>query len=142
LNVNRTIQPILADELPKIQADIELKASELRAIAPIVQALEVRNISYLRLKQELRSRMITLRHGDDESYIDDYWEESDVEEFFLEENPEYSQFMKDFNSCSLAIDILQQQLENLNQVYESIDRFNNKIVTFFSKTAGESALVI
>lgn len=86
--------------------------------------------------------MITLRHGDDESYIDDYWEESDVEEFFLEENPEYSQFMKDFNSCSLAIDILQQQLENLNQVYESIDRFNNKIVTFFSKTAGESALVI
>lgn len=142
LNLNRVIQPILSKELPDIQTDIELKTNELEVITPIVQALEVRNVSYLRLKQELRSRMITLRHGDGESYIDDYWEDSDVEDFFLEENPEYIQFRQDINISASKVEVLGQQLSKLNEVYASIDRFNNKIVAFFSKTSKEAALAI
>ena len=133
LYVNRTVQPLLSEELPKIKADIDLKANELEAITTILQALEVRNINYLRLKKELRHRMITLRHADDESYIDDYWKESDVEKCFLEENPDYTQFREDINVCASKLDVLGQQLLKLNEVYESIDRFNNKIVAFFSK---------
>lgn len=142
LNVNRAIRPILADELPKIQADIVLKASELEVIAPIFQTLEVQNIAYLRLKQELRRRMITLRHADDQSNIDDYWEESDVEDFFREENPDYTQFLEEFNKCARQRDILQDQLVNLNKIYESIDRYHNKIVAFFSEANIEAALAI
>lgn len=142
LYVNRTVQPILSEELPKIQADIALKANELEAIASILQALEVRNINYFRLKKELRRRMITLRHADDESYIEDYWEESDVEDFFLEENPDYAQFREDINICASKVDVLGQQLSKLTEVYESIDRFNKKIVSFFLKTNETPALTI
>lgn len=127
-DINRKIQPLLVVELKNIKLKLGDLNAEMAILKPHYLKLVAENQNYINQKAELKKQMIISKELD--------WKILDYEKLnkaFLDKFPDFEDFEKEFTNVSKNYNILTEQIQNFNKLFENITTYNLKILQHFGK---------
>lgn len=127
-NVNRKIQPLLVVELKNIKLKLADLNAEMAILKPQYLKLVADNQNYIKQKNELKKQMIISKELDWKSF-----DNEKLHKAFLDKFPEFEDFEKEFTKVTKVYNILTEQIQNFNKLFENITTYNLKILKHFGK---------
>jgi hypothetical protein len=135
---NKTLQPILKKEITLIENKLEDKKSRLEVMKVIYCELHLYRKLYLSRKEQLREMLIQ-EYGEaynaqnDFDFIKDYPGLKSIYDIFITRFPEYESCMNQMENFFKCYVGLSDQVKSLISVKDNINRYIERIETFFSK---------
>lgn len=123
---NKKIQPLLIQELKSIKFKLDSLNSEMTILKPRYLIFVERNQNYIRLKEELRLKLI----ASGELFIQNF-DFVKFNKIFLEKFPEFEKFENDFIEISKQYKVLSEKIQNFIKLFENITTYNAKISAHF-----------
>lgn len=127
-DVNRKIQPLLVEELKNIKIKLTDLNAEMVILKPQYLKLVAESKNYVKQKNELKKQMIILKELDLKLF-----DNEKLNKAFLDKYPEFKDFENEFTNVSKKYNILKEQIQNFNNLFENITAYNIKISKHFEK---------